>query len=237
MAKKPTISRGGRPRTSPEGRGATLTITINPRIRAALEIAASQLDRSLSQTAEQAIERGRLLGELGSASVGIIDTVNLMLRYAAEGARREGDPDLSFAARDVLRDGWMKIARGALPAATDKLVREFNAVRYAALDAAEAVATYGFSDEFPGLEAQLLNLANGLVAGDHPAWREIGDELERVSQSAQGLLSGLVVGHLQIVLQRMALAELAAAEAGRHHTNVSLRSDMILRDVGFEAAE
>jgi|GEM_PF-3898839 len=214
MSENSAEKRGrGRPRSAPEGRGGTLTISINPHTRAALEAASAKLGRSLSQTAEYAIERGRIVGDLGAAAPAVADALQAMLRAASE----IGDPTSSVVARDELRRTWVKIAEHAIPnviedAATAAATAAISAMRFAAIDAYSEVRTGAEGDE--RLERSLKHLQKMSTAQLFPGssgW----DEAEADFRAAAEVAGGAITDTLENLLTAAAAAARAYARAKR----------------------
>lgn len=180
----------GRPRTVPEGRGGTLTITINPHTRADLEKASAQLGRSLSQTAEYAIERGKLLGELGVAGPAVADALQDMLRAANTTRGILGDPTASIEARDDLRARWQEIAKRALPnvepapAGVQAAQAAVSAMRFAAMDAYAAYACDLPDETLDPIERHLRRLSLAQLYPGLPDWDAAKAALETAAASA-----------------------------------------------------
>jgi predicted transcriptional regulator len=182
----------GRPRTSPEGRGNTLTITINPHTRAALEEASAKLNRSLSQTAEQAIERGRIVGDLGAAGAAVADVLQTMLRVAANVERTLGDPTLSIEARDELRRRWAEIAKEALPnvepasAARQAAAAAVSAMRFAAMEARESRMRDLHGEKEDAVARRLRHIAMARLFPGAAGWADAHSDLTAASLADDG---------------------------------------------------
>jgi hypothetical protein len=208
----------GRPRSSPEGRSSTLTMTISPQTRAYLESAASRMGRSLSQTAEHEIERGKLLAELGSCGPLVADELLHMLRAATAVIATVGDPTLTKLARDELRKRWQVIAARALPDLTYPLPSESAAVaaissmRFAAIDAAGELATAAPNDET--VRDVVGRIASGEIHPGLPSWDQARRELEMAAEIDRGHVGEVMSGLLGIA--RAAEAMVARAEREIH---------------------
>jgi hypothetical protein len=203
------IARGGRPRLSPEGRSASLTISINPHTRVALEEASTRLGRSLSQTAEFAIERGRFLGDLGAAAPSVAVAINLMLRFAAEVQRDEGDPSSSDSARAELREGWKLIAEHALPFGSDparQALAETQREALLVLSHLESLDRLGGS--LAQVAVTLQAVADGAISRESPEWLTARKELRAASDTEEDEFVSLLLAGVHL---RM-LATLADAQ-------------------------
>ena len=208
----------GRPKASPEGRGSTLTITINPQTRASLEAAAGQLGRSLSQTAEYAIERGRIVGELGAAGSAVADVLQNMLRTAIEIRDTIGDPTTSVQARDELRRSWAMAAQAALPnvsvappgqAAAKAAI---SAMRHAAIDAfGELHALAASESALADAADHVRKISNAQLYPGSPGWQEAAEGLQSVAEMRGGAIAEL----LDLVLRTAEAAERANARYER----------------------
>lgn len=193
MADQADTKRGrGRPRSSEAGRTSTLTITINPHTRASLEASQAQLGRSLSQTAEIAIERGRLLGDLGTAGPAIAAALQEMLRAAVEVHNTVGDPAFSGQARDALRERWTQIAGASLkdleqsPARLVAIQSAMSATRHAAANAYGTLMSIDPTGErLARVREQLLGMTVDRVFVGSPDWPETRDSL-RAAASVEG---------------------------------------------------
>jgi hypothetical protein len=96
-------------------------------VRAYLEKASQELGRSLSQTAELAIERGRVFGELGFGGPAVADALREMIVAAAAVNDTWGAPTESHRAREELRRSWADIAENAIPAMNERRNAELSA--------------------------------------------------------------------------------------------------------------
>jgi hypothetical protein len=194
-------ARGGRPRLSPEGRGASLTISINPNTRVALEEASTKLGRSLSQTAEFAIERGRFLGDLGAAAPSVAVAINLMLRFAAEVQRDEGDPSSSDSARAELREGWKLIAEHALPFGSDPARHALAETQREALLVLSHLESLDRLGSLAQVAAKLQSIADGTIARESPEWLAVRKELRAASDTEEDEFVALLLAgvHLRML--------------------------------------
>jgi hypothetical protein len=212
---------------------------ITAETRAALEAEAERTGRSKSQVAEQWLDQARALNSLGPAAPAISDMIGVMLRFAAEVVMHEGDPAKPGDAQEILRCGLAKIAENVIPLATTELSAAHSATRYAALNAAEAIASDSPNPRYQQFRIWLLDLAHNRLWGDDPEWRRAGDEFDEFVRTSKGLLADdqqrRLAGQIEIVLGHMILEATAASAAGEARENAELRADLILKMTGWES--
>lgn len=184
----------GRPKSEGGGRGSTLTISIAPQTRAALEEASAAIGRSLSQTAELAMERGQIFGALGDAGPAVASVMQEMLIAAKATVETLGAPTASKRARDDLRKRWVQIAQAALPNIADAPPWQqaanaaISAMRHAAIDArlpmspADAEA----NDTIRVCAKHLRQIANAKAYPGSPDWPAVEADLEAAAVETGG---------------------------------------------------
>jgi hypothetical protein len=103
-------------------KAASLTMRITQGTRDALEAAAKEEGRSVSEVAERWIieaQRGRAAYRELIGGTGVSEAIDALLAVAREIETEVGDPRTSLLARDALRAGWNHIFDRALPFTPD----------------------------------------------------------------------------------------------------------------------
>lgn len=206
-------------------------MTMSPVTKARLEQLAKMSGRSVSQTAELAIERGRLLGELETAGPAVEDALMAMLAFAVRVKAEIDDPSKSFAGRDALKVGWGALAGRVIPYgidqtdAGDRARRAQKTLELACSQARRALHDSGLQSANRQLAVDLRDLGTGQLPATSEQWASARARIEEQSTSLPQL--GEIV---RPVLEAMREAELGRAPFLEARRNARERARQLLEE-------